>query len=166
MRRKYRPTPPQERLKEVFNYDPETGIFTRRIDRRKWKAGQVVGTLADGYININIDQIIYRAHRLAWVYMTGEEPPTGIDHIDGNPLNNKFSNLRLADQTHNMCNARTRLSSRSGLKGVSPNRRGTFTARVNYKKKCYNLGDFKTPEEAKAAYDSAAKILHGEFFKS
>ena len=101
MRKKYRPLPSRERLKEILNYDPETGVFTRALNRRRWKEGQIMGTESCGYVSINVDYVIYRAHRLAWMYMTGEDPQTGIDHVNGNRSDNRWSNLRLANQSQN-----------------------------------------------------------------
>jgi hypothetical protein len=65
----------QERLKEVLNYDPETGIFTRAVKRHKYPAGEKAGTVEfNGYIVIRISGKTYKAHRLAWLYVYGEWP--------------------------------------------------------------------------------------------
>lgn len=164
-----RPLPTQDRLKEVFTYDPETGIFTRRITQGRcgrWKAGTVCGTAAGGYVSINVDYIIYRAHRLAWRYMTGDSPD-GIDHINGDGMDNRFCNLRPANQTQNAGNKRIQKNNKSGYKGVFLHKQtGKYRARLQRYGKLYELGIYNTAEEAKAAYDAAAKIIHGEFFRS
>lgn len=161
-----KPHPSQARLKELFHYCPETGIFTSIADRKRWKAGRVAGTLAKGYVQINIDRSIYRAHRLAWIYMTGEHPEQHIDHIDRNPANNAWSNLRLATDAQNLLNRGANPSSRLGVKGVRRSRRNRigYIAQIKKNGKVHYLGCFKTIEEAKAAYDAAGRILHGEFF--
>lgn len=164
-----RELPSQERLRELFDYNPDTGIFTRRVDRRKWKAGQVVGTRSgDGYININVDYQIYRAHRLAWKYMTGLEPSGyGIDHKNGERSDNRWENLREATQTENMSNRTVQKNNAAGLKGVHPyGKNGRYRACATKHGKTYNLGCYGTIEEAKAAYDAGAKLIHGDFFSS
>lgn len=161
--RNKRETPTQERLKELFNYDPETGIFTRNLDRRKWKAGTVAGTIACGYISINVDYCIYRAHRLAWRYMTGEDPETGIDHINGIPTDNRFCNLRLANQSENMRNIHKKKLNICGAKGVHKARNGRFCAKIQRLGKTIHLGTFDSIEEARASYNTASKVIHGSF---
>ncbi len=158
--------PSQERLKELYHYCPETGIFTALTDRRRWKAGRIVGTLAKGYVQINTDYGIYRAHRLAWIYMTGTHPEEHIDHIDRNPSNNSWSNLRLATDAQNLLNRKANPSSRSGIKGVrrSRHKKPSYIAQIKKDGKSHYLGTFKTIDEAKAAYEAAGRVLHGEFF--
>jgi len=167
-RRKYRNTPSQQRLKELLNYDPETGVFTRAVSRRKWKAGDRMGTVAGGYVNINVDYCIYRAHRLAWVYMTGSEPQAGVDHINGNGLDNRWCNLRAAEQSENTLNRTHQRNNKLGLKGVYVHNKGAskpYRSRIKAYGRLVELGCFATPEEAKAAYDAAGAVLHSDFFK-
>lgn len=166
--RQRRKIPSQERLRELFSYDPDTGIFTRRINRHggRWMAGTVVGSLTpDGYININVDHTVYRAHRLAWRYMTGEEPADGIDHINGIRHDNRWVNLRESTQQQNLCNTATRKSI-LGVKGVSFTKEGRFRARIQVNGKAKQIGEYDTIEDAKKARDAVAKALHGEFFRS
>lgn len=165
---KFRELPSQEALRALYIYDPETGVFTRRVDKKRWKAGEVCGTLTpNGYIAINIDRTIHLAHRLAWVYMTGETPPYGIDHANGVRNDNRWHNLRLADQSQNGANKRAQKNSKSGVKGIFPyGKNGRYRARIMRLGVCKCLGTYATKEEAKAAYDAAAKVLHGQFFRS
>ena len=81
----------------------------------------VVGTIKrGGYILITVDREHVLAHRLAFFYMTGEWPTSVVDHIDGNPSNNKFSNLRATSQSLNIQNQRhANSNSKSGIIGVS-----------------------------------------------
>jgi hypothetical protein len=80
-----------ERLREVLHYSPETGVFVRKISRGRKAVGSVVGTTSN---IVWIDNASYRAHRLAWFYVTGAWPTHEIDHIDGDRANNRFLNLR------------------------------------------------------------------------
>lgn len=168
MKRKHRPTPTAERLRELFHYDPETGVFTRAMGVKKGAAGTVAGTPSQGYVNIGVDWRIYRAHRLAWCYVTGSDPGAAeIDHINGDTSDNRFSNLRLADAAENSRNKRAAKSSTTKLKGVYFDKeRSRYCAEVIHEGKKHRLGRFHTQAEAKAAYDAAAKVLHGEFFRS
>lgn len=164
MRTKYRALPSQAQLKALMHYDPETGKFTRAQTKRRWKQGQVMGAVANGYINLNLDGRLYRAHRVAWVYMTGEDPEAGIDHVNGVGTDNRWANLRAADQSNNLCNRGAQTNSATGVKGVYKTG-GKYVARVHYRKKRHYIGFYSTIEEAKAAYDAAAKVIHGIFFK-
>lgn len=168
MRRKYVPLPSQATLISLLHYSPETGIFTRAVDRRRWKAGQQVGSISnDGYVNIGLNHQIYRAHRLAWLYMTGTEPVNGIDHINRDRSDNRWVNLRASDQSTNTLNRGAQKNSKSGLKGVHKIKKtGRYRAVVTAFGRRVNVGVFATPEEAKKAHDAVSKALHGEFFCS
>lgn len=88
-----------------------------------------------------------------------------VDHIDGNPLNNARSNLRVCSQGANLA-ARRKLhnSSRCGYRGVSYFRRkDTYSAQVCVSGRKIHLGCFKNPEVAARVYDEAASILWGPF---
>ena len=93
-----------ERLKELFSYNPNTGLFTRLVaTANRTYVGEIAGYQNTiGYTILRVDYKIYYAHRLAWFYMTGEWPSKHIDHIDGKKSNNCFANLRNASQAENM----------------------------------------------------------------
>lgn len=165
MARQLRPLPSQSRLRELFEYNPETGIFYALTNRRKWKEGRACGTIAAGYISINVDYVIYRAHRLAWMWMTGEDPGPTIDHANGNGLDNRWVNLRKCSTSQNLCNKRVQSNNKLGIKGVCP-KRNKFEASIKLNGKKMRLGVFSTADEAKAAYDAAAKVIHGAFARS
>jgi hypothetical protein len=159
-----------EQLRAAIIYDPETGIFTWRYrpdQRKEWNsrfAGKPTGhrDSRHGEIRIGFHYGIYQAHRLAWLYMTGEWPPGVVDHKDCNPSNNVWTNLREATQRQNIWNSRIKSNNTSGYKGVTRDKK-RWTARImaNYQK--VHLGTFDTKEEAYEAYVEAAKRLHGKF---
>ena len=96
-----------EWLRAVLDYDPKTGLFHWRIDRggRKARIGALAGSFdATGYIQIMIDGKNYKAHRLAWLYVTGNWPIGDIDHLNGERANNRWSNLREATKSINQQN--------------------------------------------------------------
>jgi hypothetical protein len=99
-----------EYLRQLLSYDPDTGLFRWRVQLGfRGKVGAVAGTThSKGYRQIRIDGRIYRAHRLAWLYIHGEWPSGGLDHIDGNPANNAIANLRPATQQQNVWSSRKR----------------------------------------------------------
>lgn len=153
------------RLKESLSYDPETGSFTWLIQKaRRTKIGSVAGTIWDGYIRIEIDNRSYRAHRLAWLYMTGVWPDEEIDHKNTNRSDNRWSNLRAATHSQNQGNARRRRDNSTGFKSVQKIR-GKFRAVISRGPRIH-LGYFDTAEKAHAAYCAAAVKLYGQFART
>lgn len=87
-----------------------------------------------------------------------------VDHINGNGLDNRRKNIRVATYSQNMCNRGISSANTSGYKGVyQRGDTGQWVAQITFDKKCKNLGSFPTKEEAAAAYSAAANVLHGEF---
>lgn len=154
----------QEYLKSLFIYNPETGLFTWRVSRTKSvKIGQVAGSFdKNGYVIIKIDGKAFKAHRLAWLYMTGKFPENMIDHKDENKSNNKFINLRDVDRTVNAENIKSvKSNNKSGFRGVSHVARiNRWQANIRVNKKLLYLGIFATPELASAAYQKAKRKFH------
>jgi len=150
----------QKQLKEVLFYDAETGIFTRRVNSLNNKnIGDTAGSVQNGYVKIRVLGKMYRAHRLAWLYMTGAFPAKLIDHINGIGTDNRFSNLRNVSQSVNMQNVRNaRANSNTGILGVKQSG-SKYTARIVVDKKRHYLGTF---DNAKLAHDAyiAYKRLH------
>jgi hypothetical protein len=96
--------------------------------------------------------------------IAGAEPGELVDHINGNPLDNRRSNLRRVTAAQNGWNRGPDYSNRAGLKGVSKhNFSGLWVARITANKHNHFLGYFKTPEDAHEAYKAAAIALHGRF---
>jgi hypothetical protein len=153
----------QQRLRELFLYEPSTGQFIRiRRTSNSTKCGEIAGYRhVRGYIYMSADGRSEKAHRLAWLYQTGEWPKLEIDHIDGNPSNNAWSNLRLATHAQNNANCRPRAGRPPGLKGIRPFR-NRFQVRLGSGGRVH-VGTFDTLSEAQEAYKSAAIAEFGEF---
>ena len=154
-----------ERLKELFHYDPETGLFTRRTDRGPCKAGEIAGyTNSVGYVQLGIDYVDYTAHRLAWLYQHGYMPPEQIDHINGDREDNRIENLRLANNSQNNQNRKLQENNSSGFKGVSLHRQsGRWFAYAQRDGLRVSAGYYATRELAAAASAKLRESLHGEF---
>lgn len=162
---KQRPT--AERLRTLLDYCQETGRFTWRFNRGgRAVAGSVAGaTDKRGYICINVDCHLYKAHRLAWLYVYGEWPDGEIDHIDGQPANNAIANLRVADRTAQNRNRKINKTNTFGLKGVG--RHGKrFKASIKIDYKSILIGVYDTPEEAHSAYVAEASRRFGQFARA
>lgn len=110
----------REVLKLWVVYDPDTGKFYRRtsVCCKTGEMAQAGGLDPAGYVQINIGGHIYRAHRLAWLYMTGEWPDR-VDHIDDDKANNVWSNLRQGCASKNGMSRSKQANNKSGVKGVS-----------------------------------------------
>ena len=158
----------QKELKSLVSCSPHTGEFTCLFNRQggKWRIGQRPGTIdKNGYLTISIWGKHYFAHRLAWLYMTGEWPNGHLDHKNGIPNDNRFRNLREATYSQNHANRRP-YKGRSLPKGVTQRSKNSFAAHLGYNKKQIYLGSFKRIEQAHAAYLKAAKHHFGEFARS
>lgn len=163
-----------DHLRSIIKYDQITGVFTWRTRADKdarWNnrfSGTVAGTTnANGYQVITIDRVRYTGHRLAWLYMTGSFPADQIDHINGNRQDNSISNLRPATNTENARNAAIGKNNTSGFKGVSFHKKaGKWSAQICVERRARYLGLFETPEEAHAAYLSAARQAFGDFVRA
>lgn len=148
-------------IKEYLNYEPETGdFFWIKKPNRKIPVGSKAGCKSRGRLQIRVNGKMYRAHRLAWFYYYGSHPNFVIDHINGDPMDNRISNLRDVSHSVNLQNQR-RPTSRNQLQkylGVSSasNQKTGYRARINHT----HLGTFKTPEEARDAYLEAKRRLH------
>ena len=110
----------QEELKQILDYDPDTGLFRWKIKpRSQTDLGDIAGTLCQGYIRITINKKNYYAHRLAWLYMTGQWPVNTVDHINRIRNDNRISNLREATDQEQQFHLGEYKNNTSGFKGVS-----------------------------------------------
>ena len=154
--------PVVERLKSLFDYNPTTGILTRRVPVSCAKAGAVAGTpTRTGHITVSVDRKLLYVHRIAWAMQTGAWPTKEIDHMDGNPKNNQWINLREADRALNMQNLhRSNTKSGTGMLGAFRAKHGRFTSKIRARGVIHYLGTFATADEAHAAYIEAKRRLH------
>ncbi|WP_425517822.1 HNH endonuclease [Stenotrophomonas geniculata] len=157
-----KPLPSVNLLREYLDYSSETGVFVWRKNRRKVAAGSVAGSVGThGYLLIRLKGIKYRAHRLAWKYVHGTEPELFIDHINGDCLDNRICNLRLATQAQNQQNHKRHRSNTSGCAGVTRCRKtGRWIAKIRLNGKRICVGRYESLHEAGEAYREAKRTLH------
>lgn len=149
----------QARLKELLSYDEKTGALTWKIKKGgRAVAGQRAGGRdVYGYVVVRLDGVLYKAHRLVWLYSYGEWPEGNIDHINRNKSDNRLFNLRLASQSLNTHNA-NRSTGKSGAVGVTHDRwRDKWVARIKINYRSVFLGRFNSLAEATQARDQAYK---------
>lgn len=152
------------RIRELLEYFPLTGIIMWRETGKGRRIDRIAGcTDRHGYLQTRIDGKIYFNHRIAWAYVYGEMPSGVIDHINGDPSDNRIENLRDVTRKTNQENQRRAAASNttSGLLGVSLHRNtGKFVASIQADRKSYYLGLYETPERAHEVYIAAKRKLH------
>jgi len=154
------------RLRERLRYDPVTGEFSwiRKDRRAKTTRAGTRGFNSNGHrkVDIELDGQVFKAHRLAWFYMTDKWPKHEIDHADNDGWNNRWDNLREATHQENAWNRKMRIDNVTGVKGVHFSvGHGKYVAKLNGAR----LGYFQTLSEAKAVRELAARKAHGEFYR-
>lgn len=154
----------QERLKELLDYDPLTGIFSWRVttNNNGAKVGDIAGCdTGEGYLSIQVDGRLYLAHRLAWLYAYGDWPPTDIDHKNRVRASNQISNLRAVTRGENLQNSSLRSDNTSGVKGVHwAKERGKWAAAIQLNGRSVPLGRFDNIFEAVCARKTAEIAMH------
>lgn len=165
------PYPTAKIIREFSDYDPETGLLTWRHRAEHWFAsteschrwnnrfeGAAAGSVHyNGYLRVTFFGDKFLAHRIIWVWVTGEVPSGEIDHVDHNRLNNAWGNLRAVDRAENCKNTSQYSTNTSGVTGVRwDTERCKWRAEVGRKL----LGRFATFNEA-VSVRRAAEAAHG-----
>lgn len=153
-----------DRARDKLDYDPATGIFTRKITScgRGWqRSGRTGFDSGRGYIKVFLDGRVYFAHRLAWFVTYGAWPDYEIDHINGDRSDNRLCNLRVATSSQNK--ARSERNGKSGLPRGVKKHHNRYSSRIRIGGKEQYLGMFESAEEAHAAYCAASVAIYREF---
>lgn len=152
---------------KLFQYNPDTGLLARRVTvSHNAKSGGVVGYKSSRRggmphcMQVRINGKLYKVHRVIWLLQTGKWPDGHIDHVDGDPFNNKWTNLRLATNSQNLQNRKAQRNSSTGISGVAPFGE-KFRAFVTVDGKHKHLGLFSSLEDAANARKLAAKEHYG-----
>lgn len=149
----------QERIKEVINYCPDTGIFTWLKPKQNCKVGDVAGCInGHGYMRVTIDSEYCISSRLAFLYMEGYWPENEVDHINHKKDDNRWCNLRHVSR---QCNAKNRILSSKSVSGVTgvafAKDRKKWKAYISVNKRQQSLGYYKTLKNAVEARLEAEK---------
>lgn len=168
----------REYLLKCLAYDPESGLLVWRADRppahfpspaayiawRDQKAGSIAGWPTRlGYLKLSLDGAQLWQHHVV-LAMHGIEVPDGmeVDHLNGNPADNRLENLRVVDRATNMRNTKMRSNNTSGVNGVMVYRRSKpFMAMGTADGKKVFLGNFATIEQAAAARKAWERKIGG-----
>lgn len=154
----------QQHLKEMLNYDPETGLFTwRKKPGRSTVVGAVAGSTwhERGYRLISFEGRRYLAHRLAWLYVYGYLPQNELDHINRDTDDNRIANLRECTRRENAQNIVRDVGATSKYPGVSWDKaRQKWGAKIRAGGKRLMLGRFDSELDAAFAYVRAKQELH------
>jgi len=153
----------QEQANSLFHYcDGE--LIRISVISKKTKVGDVAGRIGKrGYKYLNFYGKKYYVHRVIWLMHYGTLPKI-LDHIDGNPLNNRIENLRERTDSQNLCNSKIKSNNTSGVKGVYWHKlKQKWTARIGFNKKEYHMGYFNEKEDAINAVLEARPKIHKEF---
>lgn len=156
-----------ERLNEILELDTESYQFVNKIDRGRYKKGDLSGYALGGYTYITIGRKAYPAHKLIWWLFNNSYPTCDIDHIDMDRRNNNINNLRTATRSQNMMNIRPHRDGASGIKNVSfRSDTNKWGVRVSVDGKYKSFGSYDNKELAELVAEEARNKYHGEYARS
>lgn len=156
----------QSELKELLDYNPDTGVFTwkKTVNSRAVILSAAGNQDYNVYIRITIYKKKYAAHRLAFLYMTGEWPKEVVDHINQIKNDNRWTNLREATVSQNNINSKKQKNNKSGYRGVYwYNKNQRWRVQIKYKSKYITLGSYTDIKEAAEVYKKKALELYGDY---
>ena len=153
----------QFEVRNLFDYNSESGALSRKVARSNFvSVGDQPGWIENtGYRRIHISGKSYLAHKVIWLWVTGVWPEFDIEHIDRCRSNNTWNNLRAASRASNMANGSVR-KSQTGKTGAYANKSG-YMSKIKVGNDQVYIGQFKTADEAEAAFIKKHKEIHGEF---
>jgi hypothetical protein len=150
-------------LHELFVYD--NGVLRNKISRGKARAGNPVGCPDSyGYLVAGVGSKVYKVHRLIYA-MFNDVVPAVIDHINGDPADNRIENLRPATVQQNSYNRKVNRNSSTKVRGVSVHQ-GKWMAQCQSNGKRKYLGVFSTLEQATLAVREYKKVNYKEFARN
>lgn len=142
-----------DRVRELLDYDPFTGVLTWRVSRQRVKKGSVAGaSMRSGHLRVKLDGKDYLAHRIAWLHWYGKEPPPLLDHRDRQPANNAIANIRPATKAQNGQNRDA-----SGVSFHEATKK--WRAYITHNGVTAHLGVFQTMDAALSARRAAMQAL-------
>ena len=154
--------PSVDRLNELFEYR-DGKLYNKVVRNSRTKVGEVAGSYSSKYVLVCIDAIPWQVSRIVFMMHNGYIDGY-IDHINGNTHDNRIENLRAATPRENQCNHALSKSNKSGVKGVSWNKKHkTWCAFLRINGKSKNLGSYKTIEDAKEFLELVREVVHGDF---
>jgi len=152
-----------KREKELFTYDNGV-LYWKKPTSSAVKVGDRAGCLtSNNYYIVRYDGRLRMLHRVVWDYHNGTCEGFLVDHINGDPSDNRIENLRLCNYSTNAANSRMHRDNAVGLKGVHKHSDGRYRAQICKDGKKRHLGLFETKELAHEAYVEAANKLFKSF---
>ena len=145
--------PTADEVRKLLKYNPDTGVVSKIEPRNRNEAP---------YRTVLVFGKPYGEHRVAWLLATGRWPTGVIDHINGDPSDNRLSNLRDVTQKENLQNrvSAQKNNKSSGLLGVTLRKNGKWGARLSVDGKNLHLGYFLSKEQAHEVYLHAKRKHH------
>ena len=150
-------------VNNIISYNAITGILTAKITLGLRSTGEEAGSLHNaGRKVVCLFGRTYLYHKICWLLHYGEWPNKEIDHINGNPSDNRICNLRLATRVQNAQNTKLRSDNKSGAKGVRFDK-GKWQAEIHFNRKRIYLGRYSTFEKALSVRKEAEIKYHLEY---
>lgn len=159
-----KPRPIPSKFKDIFSYNPDTGLLKRKVRLGKFQKNTLVGNpKKNGYLQVEVDKKAYYVHRICYYLATGKQPII-LDHINHDVADNRISNLRNCTIEENNRNRVMHSTNTSGVKGVYKHSScNGWVAQINLKNKTISLGLFKKFNDAVKARLQAEKKHYKDF---